>query len=52
MKEKLGEIREMMSEYKKLIESSTLDKNSKIHKHDLADFYEKEALLYLRECKM
>lgn len=52
MKEKLGEIRELMSEYSKLVEKHSSDKDSKLIKHDLGDYYEKEALVYLRECKM
>ncbi|CAD8136879.1 unnamed protein product [Paramecium octaurelia] len=50
MKEKLGEIREIMNQYKQLIESNK--SSNQLYQHDLGDYYEKEALLLLRECKM
>ncbi|CAD8141351.1 unnamed protein product [Paramecium pentaurelia] len=50
MKEKLGEIREIMNQYKQIIESNK--SSNQLYQHDLGDYYEKEALLLLRECKM
>ncbi|CAD8056091.1 unnamed protein product [Paramecium sonneborni] len=51
MKEKLGEIREIMNQYKQLIEINK-SSSEKLYQHDLGDYYEKEALVLLRECKM